>query len=1031
MPQMKLSPILSRSLEAWLALRSVSGQRSSHSIRGAVALVAALSGGWGCSDGSTSGPEEPPVPVQLVVVTQPDGASSGSPLTTQPAVELRDAQNRRVSNTTLPVSVAIATGSGGLVGTTTVTSADGVARFQDLRIDGSGAHVLTFSAPGLPAALSTPLAVNQTASALVITQQPTAARSGEVFSSQPILELRDPAGLRVTGAIRPVSVSIGSGSGSLRGTTTVTPVDGVVTFVGLSIVGVGSHTLSFRSESPALQAVGSPLIVSPGDPVALFLVTPPGEGKSGQPLTRQPVVELRDATGNRTTSTAQVRARIARGSGSLVGTVTVEARDGAARFTDLQVNGPGVHVLSFEVAGIPTIQSDEFPVSQLAAALRLTAQPASGLSGVAFATQPVVQIVDHAGLPVTAGADAQLTIQVARGLGTGTLTGQASVTARDGVASFSGLAIEGSGSHTLRFTTSLPPLEVVSNAFTVTVPSASQLAIRTQPGALVTSGEAWGEQPVVEVRDATGRLVASAAVAVTATLVGSGGILGGATTVQSVNGVAAFTDLRISGAGSFRLVFSSQGLTSVTSTIVNVTQLPTSLGVVTQPSGAVTGTPFSVQPVVHIRDGAGATVTSGSGSGLAVTASIASGSGTLSGPTTVSAVNGVATFQGLAITGEGPHRLIFRSESTELEAQSALFPVAGSASGSLSISVQPSGSVSGLPLTSQPVIEVRDANGGLVTTPVQVTASLSAGDGTSLSGTTTVTSVNGVATFGTLRVQGAGTTVFLTFAASGFAPATSSPFAVTQQAASLAIQVQPAGAASGVAFSTQPVVRILDHAGLLVTTGPGATLGVGVSVASGSGSLSGLTPVTAVSGVAAFQGLAITGNGSHTLTFSTASPGLNVISSAFTVTSADGGIRLLVGSASTATVASGAALAVPLIVDLSDRGGDNLASITVVVAWDPAKFEYVSNTAGSWTDSEGGGASVTVNATEAAAGSFRITGFTPGATFETFTLRTLNLKSLAPGTWAIGASVPAAGNELGASVGVGVRGLSVTVTDGS
>jgi hypothetical protein len=167
-----------------------------------------------------------------------------------------------------------------------------------------------------------------------------------------------------------------------------------------------------------------------------------------------------------------------------------------------------------------------------------------------------------------------------------------------------------------------------------------------------------------------------------------------------------------------------------------------------------------------------------------------------------------------------------------------------------------------------------------------VTASIASGTG-SLVGTATVSAVNGVATFSTLRINGSGAHT-LTFAATGLTSATSGSLTVTQVAASLSVQTQPAGATTGSAFTTQPVVRILDNAGLVVTTGAGATLVVTASKASGSGTLGGTATATAVNGVATFTNLAITGTGAHTLQFATSSPTLTATSSSITVASLPG-----------------------------------------------------------------------------------------------------------------------------------------------
>jgi len=78
-----------------------------------------------------------------------------------------------------------------------------------------------------------------------------------------------------------------------------------------------------------------------------------------------------------------------------------------------------------------------------------------------------------------------------------------------------------------------------------------------------------------------------------------------------------------------------------------------------QPSGSATvGEPFDRQPVVQIRDAAGNALAT---SGVAVTAAIVSGSGTLAGATTrLTDPNGRAEFSDLRIEGAtGPHLLIF------------------------------------------------------------------------------------------------------------------------------------------------------------------------------------------------------------------------------------------------------------------------------------------------------------------------------------------------------------------------------------
>lgn len=96
------------------------------------------------------------------------------------------------------------------------------------------------------------------------------------------------------------------------------------------------------------------------------------------------------------------------------------------------------------------------------------------------------------------------------------------------------------------------------------------LVVATAPGGGIP-GALLSPQPVVELRDASGNRAFGAVNQVTVSLVGTGGSLAGTTTATSVNGVATFTDLRISGAGSFSLTFSSGTLPPVTSAAIVVT----------------------------------------------------------------------------------------------------------------------------------------------------------------------------------------------------------------------------------------------------------------------------------------------------------------------------------------------------------------------------------------------------------------------------------------------------------------------------
>jgi hypothetical protein len=181
---------------------------------------------------------------------------------------------------------------------------------------------------------------------------------------------------------------------------------------------------------------------------------------------------------------------------------------------------------------------------------------------------------------------------------------------------------------------------------------------------------------------------------------------------------------------------------------------PTQAAITTQPSGAVNGVALTLQPVVRITDGSGNTATTSTAS---VVASIASGSGTLSGTTTVAAVNGVATFTDLVLSGTPGNFTLTFTPTSLTAATSSSFALSVGAATKAMITTQPSGAVDGVTFTTQPVIRITDAGGNTVTSSTQsVVASIASGSGGTLSGTTTVSAVNGVATFTNLKISGSG-----------------------------------------------------------------------------------------------------------------------------------------------------------------------------------------------------------------------------------------------------------------------------------
>lgn len=303
---------------------------------------------------------------------------------------------------------------------------------------------------------------------------------------------------------------------------------------------------------------------------------------------------------------------------------------------------------------------------------------------------------------------------------------------------------------------------------------------------------------------------------------------------------------------------------------------PTTSSVSQQPSNGQVGVALATQPAVMLQSGgaaaAGVTVTAALGtspspSGTQNTPALA---GTL---TAVTNASGVATFSNLAINGPtGSYALTFSATGYPMATSNSLTLSIGAAS-ALKVSTQPSsGGTSGGVIPGSPAVTVVDAGGNAITSHPATSVSVTASPGT-IGGTTSVSTASGVAAFTAATLTGviAPTTHTLTFTASGLSSATSSTFTLATggSAASLAIATQPVGGVGiGTNFGTQPVVRVVDASGNVITGHPVTTVTATIASGPSGGSLSGTTASTS-SGVATFSGMKITGaGGTYTITFS-------------------------------------------------------------------------------------------------------------------------------------------------------------------
>ncbi len=409
---------------------------------------------------------------------------------------------------------------------------------------------------------------------------------------------------------------------------------------------------------------------------------------------------------------------------------------------------------------------------------------------------------------------------------------------------------------------------VVGLATAASAAAATHLQIDVQPSSTATNGVALAPQPQISLRDGLNAVDTGNSAVVTATIT-SGGVSVANATATASSGIATFSGLALTAlAGSYTLTFSSPGLTSTVSTSILVSAgAAAQLVITTQPSsGEVTGVPLIRQPVVKVEDTGGNVVTSVN-TGTA-TAAIQSGTGgSILGATSGTFTAGVATFSGLTLTGPSANVYTLSFTGASFTSAPSLPVTLSGPATHLAITIQPSiAGVSGLALAQQPVVKVEDASNNVVVADAStVTAAITSGGVSVTNGTMAV--VNGVASFAGLALNATVGTYTLTFSDGSLVPAVSLPVTLAAGAAAkIVITTEPSHTAtSGLALVQQPVVKVEDSGGNVITT-----LNTGAATASinagAGGAITAGSTANFVAGVATFSGLTLTGVAGTTYT---------------------------------------------------------------------------------------------------------------------------------------------------------------------
>lgn len=543
--------------------------------------------------------------------------------------------------------------------------------------------------------------------------------------------------------------------------------------------------------------------------------------------------------------------------------------------------------------------------------------PTTGTAGVTLGTMTVA-VENQNGKVVNTDAST-VTLTLSSGtFGTGSST--VTATAVNGIATFSSLSINTSGTYTITASDSGTSATATSGNLTIASAVLSRLSIQQNP-TTGTAGVALAPAVKVAALDPYGNLVSTATM-VTLTLT-SGTFSNKGTTVSATTtgGIATFSSLMINVAGSYTLTASTNSVTGPSFTVAVSPGASSKLVWTAAPVATVVAGSTLSAVVVTVEDSFG-NVEANDNSTVTLTLNTRTFS-TGSSTATATAVNGVASFSNLVLNTVGTYRIAASDSGSSATATSGSLGVTPATLNSLLITQYPTSGTAGIALSTAVKVSVLDEFGNLVTASNTVTLTISSGTFASGNSTGTATTTNGIATFTGLSFNASGNYTLTASVGSQSGPSfnvTINPAAAKQPAWQTAPDTT---ATAGVALD--PIlVAVQDAFGNQVSSSPTATLKIeGGKFANGATMMS----ATAVNGIVTFNNVIINTSGTYTLT---GGVGTNTTSSTTVTVSPAAASKLAWQSAPAVTAVAGTTLS-PVVVAVEDAFGNVVATDTSTV----------------------------------------------------------------------------------------------------
>src|SRR5665213_993004 len=582
----------------------------------------------------TSNPISPTgagAPTRILFITpagQPVGGTvAGSLLATQPSVQIVDSWGNVVTSSSATVTLTSPVGTT-LSGCANLTAVVGVVNVTGCTFGGTvnTFYTMTASSAGLTSATSSSFKVTQagTAASVTITPAPTSVSASNVTDSTLTIQLVD-AWLNPTTSTSVTNLSLrsSSGRGFFASANGLSGTLGAAAAVSIPS-GIGSISEYYGDENagtPVISAQNTGTAYGSGTLTVNAKTTSDtanlvqGNSQVARVFTAYATaleVQVVDQFGNPVPNVAVTFTAPASGaSGSFASGCTTNLNSYTCVATT-NTNGDAT-ASTFTASTTAGSFSVVASAPNVATPLTFSLQNSAGAEAkIAITTQPTTPIIAGGTESVSVSVEdtygnlVNSTDSISVALSSNSFVGgTTTVAAAGGVANFSGLRITAAGGYTIKATDiANTAWTATTSSFTVIAAAPNKIAITAQPATSITAGSSASMS--VSVEDTYGN-VATSTDSISVVL-SPGGFVAGTTTVTAAGGVANFTNLPITAAGTNYTIKATDNAntawTATTNSFTVIAAAPSKVIWTIQPTPTTStaGSPVVGPPTVEVED---------------------------------------------------------------------------------------------------------------------------------------------------------------------------------------------------------------------------------------------------------------------------------------------------------------------------------------------------------------------------------------------------------------------------------------------